>query len=300
MSVNSSSSSNASIPAQPSFLHDFDLLTCFYSRVGNGSIIVYTVINNIVLLPLFTLVLYVGVHRWRQQQRRTMSHSDVLTVQIIVADLIGICATTILCSGSVTEMKAVMLIGVYLLIAYQFIVVSFHMLTCVERYLAVVHPITFVGLRKERGIRIRNAVICCAWLLAFTEAGIAILLKQSLSICSITIITFNLVVVSFCSLSVLHVLYQPRPGAEGGSKQVDAFKLRAFYTIFVVLGTLLFRYGFNIFFNVVLSLSEVDEHKSCVLWMSSFWFSLPSRLVAPLLFLHREGKLCCRNQKSGQ
>lgn len=60
MSVNSSSSSNVSIPAsQPIFLHDFDMLTFFYRTAGSSSIIVYTVVNNIVLLPLFTLVLYV-------------------------------------------------------------------------------------------------------------------------------------------------------------------------------------------------------------------------------------------------
>lgn len=49
----------------------------------------------------------------------------------------------IICSGSVTGMKAAMLIGIYSFIAFQFIVVSFLMLTCVERYLAVVHPSTF-------------------------------------------------------------------------------------------------------------------------------------------------------------
>lgn len=122
-----------------------------------------------------------------------MSHSDVLTVQIIVAELIGIVATTIISSGSVTGMKAALLIGVHSFIAYQFIVVSFHVLTCVERYLAVVHPITYVGLRKEQGIKIRIAGVCCAWLLAFIEGGIAILLKQSLSNCSTAIIALTYV-----------------------------------------------------------------------------------------------------------
>lgn len=83
-------------------------------------------------------------------------------------------------------------------------------------------------------------------------------------------------------------------------EEADRFKPRAFYTIFVVLRALLFRYGFQIFSTVMLSFSEVDEHKGCVLWMSSFWFSVPSRLVAHLLFLHREGKRCCQNRRSGQ
>lgn len=303
MSVNSSSSSNGSIPApQPSFLHDFDMFGCFYITTGSSSssIIVYTVVNDIVLLPLFTLVLYMLARRWWQQPRRMMSHSDVLTGQIMVAELIGIVAITLIFCGSVSGRKATMLTGINAFIAYQFIAVSLYVLTCVERYMAVVHPTTYVGLRKEKGSRIRNAGVCWAWLLSFIEGGIAIYFKPSLSICSTAVTTLNLVVVSFCSLSVLRVLYRPRPGAEGGSRQVDAFKLRAFYTIFVVLGVLLLRYGFHIFATAIISLSGIDEYSVCVFWMSGFWFSLPSRLVAPLLFLHREGKLLGPNRRLGQ
>lgn len=295
MSVNSSSS-NASIPTpRPIFLHDFDIVTCFYLTSGSVNTILNIVVN-IFLLPLFTFVLYVGIRR----QRRTMSHTDVLTVQIIVAEVTGVFGAITTYFGSVTGTKALMLTGIYWCIAYQFIIVSFHMLTCVEKYLAVVHPITYVGLRKEKGIRMRNACICCAWLLAFVEAGITILLKRSLPIHSIAIVSLNIAVVSFCNLSVLRVLCQPRPGTEGERRQVDAFKLKAFYTIFVVLAALLFRYGFNFFSTIILFYSAVDEHISCVLWMSCFWFSLPSQLVAPLLFLHREGKLCCQNRRTRQ
>lgn len=300
MSVNSSSSNASTPPSQPMFLHDFDMFSCFNLTIGRGNIIVYTAVNIIFLLPVFALVLHMEVRRWWQQQRRTMSHTDVLTLQIIVVELIGIFGATMISFASVTGMKAAMLPGSYSFVAYQFLIVFFHTLSCVEKYLAVVHPITYVGLKKEKGIRIRNACICCTWLLAFGEAGITIFLKRLLSICSTATITFNIAVISFCSLSVLCILYRPRPGTEEGSRQVDAFKLRAFYTIIVVLLALLFRYGLTFFSTVMYYYSEVDEYKVCVLWMSSFWFSLPSRLMTPLLFLHREGKLCCQNRRSRQ
>lgn len=285
---------NTSLPAlRPIFPHYFELQTCFYSTVGGGSIIVYTGVNALLIFPLFLFVLYLGLRRWWQQSH--MNHADVLTVHTVVAELIGILGSTIICCGSLTSKEGLMLIGIYCYIAYHFIVISFHVLHCVDRYLAVVYPIIYVGLRREKGIRIRNASISFVWLLAFAEAGISFLIKQYFSIYTSTIVTVNLFIVSFCSCSVLRVLFQPRPG----SRQFDALKLRAFYTICVVLGVLLLRFGFNICATIILSMS-IDEHTSCVLWMSSFWFGLPSRLVSPLFFIHREGKMCCRRKTSGQ
>lgn len=291
MSINSS---NTSLPAlRPIFLHYFELQKCFFSTLGSGSIIVYAAINSILIFPLFIFILYLGLRRWWQQ--RKMNHSDVLTFHTIVAELIGIFGSAIICCGSLTGKEGLMLIGIYSFIAYHFIVIAFHVLHCVDRYLAVVYPIIYVGLRNKKGIRIRNASIGFTWLLAFAEAGISFLIEQYLSIYVTIIVTLNLVIVSFCSCSVLCVLFQPRPG----SRQLDALKLRAFYTISVVLGVLLLRFGFNICATVILSIS-IDENTSCVLWMSSFWFGLPSRLLSPLFVLQREGKICWRSKTSGK
>lgn len=291
MSINSS---NTSLPAlRPFFLHYFEMQTCFYSMVGGGSIIVYTAVNTLLIFPLFIFVIYLGLRRW--WQRRKMNHSDVLTIHTIVAELIGILGSTIFCCGSLTGKEGLMLTGIYCSIASHFIVTSLHVLHCVDKYLAVVYPIIYVGLRREKGIRIRNASISFIWLLASAETVISFHIEQYISIYTSTIVTVNLFIVSFCSCSVLHVLFQPRPG----SRQVDALKLRAFYTICAVLGVLLLRFGFIICATIILSMS-IDEHTGCVLWMSSFWFSLPSRFVSPLFFIHREGKMCCRSKTSGQ
>ncbi|KAI9531410.1 hypothetical protein NQZ68_041621 [Dissostichus eleginoides] len=84
----------------------------------------------------------------------------------------------------------------------------FHLLTCVERYLAVVHPITYLGLRQGGGVRIRNISI---------------------------------------GISVLYVLKRPGPGEVGGNrKRVDQSKQRAFYTILSITGVILLRFGGNL------------------------------------------------------
>lgn len=268
--------------------------------MGIANIIVFSTVSNIFLLPLFIVILSLGVHRWRQQQQRTKTHSDVFTVHIVVAELIGVAASTIICSASITRMKAVVVIGFYFYNAYQFLILSFHMLTCVERYLAVVHPIVYVGLRKEKGVRMRNASIALTWFLTFAEAGINFMTIESFSIYMTIVSTLHLTAVSFCSFSVLCALFQSNPNREGGRRHIDTLKLRAFYTLFLVLGALLLKFGFNTSAVVVFYFLDVDEHYRCVLWLSSFWFSLPSILVAPLLFLQREGKLCCRSRRSRQ
>lgn len=299
MSINSSYPSNTSGPAtHPIFLDYSDLQTCLYSTDGSGSIIVYTLINNLLLFPLFSFAVCVWLHRW--WQRRKMTHSDVLTSQTIFAELIGIVGSTIICSGSLLRMETLMVIGIYCFVAYHFIVICFHMLSCADRYLAIVHPVIYLGLRKEKGIRIRNASIGCTWLLAFIEAGITLLTKWSLSVYTTIIVSFNLVVVSFFSCSVLRVLFQRKSRRGGASRQLDALKLRAFFIICFVLGELLLRFGFNICVTVLISISEVEDYIRCVLWMSSFWFGLPSRLAPLLFFLYREGKLCCGNKTSRQ
>lgn len=300
MSINSSSSSNASHSAlRPISLYD-EVNECYFSEMGIGSTIVFSTVNNVFLLPLFIVILSLGAHRWRQQHQRTKTHSEVFTVHIVAAELIGVASSTIICSASVTGMKAVMIVGLYSCSVYHFLILSLQMLTCVERYLAVVHPIIYVGLRNEKGVRIRNASIAFSWFLTFVEAAIALVAIEALSIYTTIVLSLHLVVVSFCSLSVLRALYQSNPRREGGGRHIDALRLRAFYTIFIVLGALLLRFGFNAFAVVVLWFSDIDEHYQCVLWLSSFWFGLPSVLVAPLLFLQKQGKLCCRSRRSRQ
>ena len=94
----------------------------------------------------------------------------------------------------------------------------FHMLTCVERYLAVVHPVIYLSLRRERGIRIRNISFGCVWLLSFGASLISF--DNVLVNMDVSLFIFSLFVISFCSLSVLCVLIRPGPVEQGGDREI--------------------------------------------------------------------------------
>lgn len=104
-------------------------------------------------------------------------------------------------------------------------------------------------------------------------------------------------VISYCSLSVLHALIRPGPGDGGKDKEkVDQTKMRAFHTIMAIMGALLLRTGGHLLVLTVHTSSAIQEDVRCGVLVSGVWFCLPTSLVLPLLFLQRAGKLLrCRN-----
>lgn len=127
----------------------------------------------------------------------------------------------------------------------------FHVLTCVEHFLAVVHPITYLSLRKKRVIRIRNVIIGCIWLFSFGVTIIMVLENSSLVV-DFFLLTSSMIIMSFCSLSVLCALISPGPGDQGRDQErVDQSKQRAFYTTVVILVVLLLRCACNLMWTVL-------------------------------------------------
>ena len=294
MSVNYSSSSNASLPPSPlsSFFNMFSVSHgCFRSTVGTVNITVFTITSILILLPLYIYVLYLGFKQWCQQRSNTTtSNSDLFTYNMVFIELLSVFGFILVCLGTYTNFPPMMTGGTYLFTINISGQMSIHVLTCVERYLAVVHPVTYLSLKKEKGIR--SFAIACAWLLSF--AGIACIYIKQNGITTITVCytSFVLIIVSFCSLSVLCVLIRPGQGEGGGGRQqLDQSKLRAFYTIMMILGVLMFRFVGVVISILLMSSPGVINDQKCSLWLSMFWFCMPSSLVLPLLFLKKSGKL---------
>ncbi|KAM3590688.1 uncharacterized protein V6R79_014357 [Siganus canaliculatus] len=282
MSVNSSSSS---------------LYHCSEVKVLLVISSAYNVVKLLVLSPLSILVLHVGLQRWRQQRSfASTSHSDVFTYHTVAMELISALGIVIYSCGMYTEVMVLIELGLYPSAMVYPGQVCFHILTSVERYLAVVHPVTYLQLRQSRGVKIRNFSIACVWLLCLGWIiPIALSRPHVPTKWFFCLLTVSIVVMCFCSIRILCVLVRPRPGDVGGDgDQVDQSKQRAFHTVVSIMAVLSLWFAGNLT-SLALDTSELlSNDVSCMLLAVSNILSLPSSCILPLLFLHRAGKrLCC-------
>lgn len=305
MSINSSTS--AVVPFIPPELTTSNssiqptMSECFHSKV---SILVFiaSYITFFLLLPLFFLVLCLGCHKLRQHQftsKATASHSDAFLYHSVAMELTSFLGFTLSFCGGYFYLEKMRFLGLCVWYVTWLGQALFHFLTCVDRYLAVVKPITYQGLKQTAGVRIRNVVIGCVWLLSFGWLAVLYLIIFDLQlILHFCIMGFFTIGFSFCSISVLCALKRPGPGEVGGNRErVDQSKLRAFYTIVTIMGTLLFRIGGNLLSTLIYNSGVLNPSENCVMYMCDVWFSVPSSLVLPLLFLHRARKLqCCKQE----
>ncbi|XP_056302927.1 uracil nucleotide/cysteinyl leukotriene receptor-like [Danio aesculapii] len=165
----------------------------------------------------------------------------------------------------------------------------FQCLMCVERYMAVVHPVTFL---KYKPLRYR--VICCAvaWIIILGICLVCMLVKPSNTMFYpwFFFIQFLLFfsVQLFCLVAVLGALKQSGPGER--KKEENHMKRRAFYLILITTVSMVITY-------VPLCLtglySIVSELFIQAVWLFSVMCYILAGFVQPVLYLHRIGKLSC-------
>lgn len=279
----------------------FAVLNCSTSTAGVVSLASYTISNVVFLIPLYGSVLYLGLQKWWQQQQQRSSemscHSDHFTYQIAVIGMISVVGSLLnclsilpICDGN--KCPFLLTLGIHLLVFNLMGEACFHVFTCMEHYMAVVHPITYLSLRTAKAVQIRNVLIVFAWIMSLTWTG-ALYTENLIVMISFFIffLALLLVIISFCSISVLCVLIRPGPGKRGGGRRkLDPKKLRAFQTIMSILLVVMFRYVGYIISAALYSSPELEEAKHCGVFITSMWVSLPSNLVLPLLFVRKAGK----------
>lgn len=293
-------SSNSSSLDSESFSDSTDLLVsvkCHIFRPTSLILIGFYMANIIIVLPLCIFILPRGLKLWFQKgsAATATSHSDFFTYHLITMELINVFNCVSVCCGIHTENLYLLSVGEFLTSFIWHGQTFFQMLTCLEHYLAVVHPIIYLSLRKEKGIRLRNIIVGCVWLLSIVEM-VLMANKAFLAVSDLCLLVVNIAVISFGSVSVLRVLNRPGPGKQTGSRNMpDQSKQRAFYTIVTILGVLVLRFVGSVLWTSVDVLKNIDY---CLMMAVGIWINLPSSLVLPLLFLQREGKLlCCKNEQ---
>lgn len=286
-------SSPSNVSSLTDMLHD-----CFSSTVGSTIMTSYIIIISFTLLPLYTFIIYLVLRQWLQQHSaKSISHSDLFTFNMTVIELISILGSIIICVSNYCSILQMLSVGIYIFSFNLNGQLWFHLLTCLERYVAVVHPFTYRSLRKEKAVRVRNIIIVWVWLACIAFLGIESLeektLKETIMYCLILPLFFTM---SLCNLIILLVLHRPRPG-DSCRQQPDQSRMRALYTILFIMATLLLRFGWDLISFKIIIVFQLQEEQTCAMLLSTIWTNIPSSLVLPLLFLHRAGKLkCLRNQ----
>lgn len=288
MSVNASSS----VP-----LTFNQIFPCYRMTGGTVIITLLAATSIFFLLPLYIFVLYLGFKRW-QSTGTAVSHSDFFIYNVVLVELLSVLGFTIICCGLYSDLVSMARPGNYLLFIHFIGQLLFHILTCLERYLAVVHPITYVSLKNAKGIRMRNIAVGCSWLLCFSALGFLYIQNEAANVVSFTLAVLSLIVISFFSLSILCILIRPRPVEVGKRRQqVDQSKLRAFNTVMAILIVLLLKLIGNIIGIWVYASKNLNDATECAMWLCSLWSNVPSMLLLPLLYLMRQKNLSCRCKK---
>ncbi|XP_067280762.1 chemokine XC receptor 1-like [Pseudorasbora parva] len=167
----------------------------------------------------------------------------------------------------------------------------FQCLMCVERYLAVVHPVTFLKFKS-----LRYRAICCAvvWIIILGTCffSLCITISQNTIVTvwffSTTFLLFFSIQL-FCLVAVLRALKQSGPGERGREREEgNHIKRRAFNIILITTVSMTFIYvpysttGFYII---------VTQHNNPAYWTPGFVCYVLAGFVQPVLYLHRTGKL---------
>lgn len=268
-------------------------IDCLVIRPSSIVYAVFFMINVVILVPACTCVFYIGIQQWCQQRSSSSasmkSHTVIFTYHMTFMELFGVLGFIFCCYEICCNINIV-IVG-YFMWTFSWVGETFfHLLICLECYLAVVHPVTYRSLRTERGIKIRNISIGSVWLFCFV--GTILITDNSaflkLMIC---LISFTLIAISYCTLSVLCILIRPRPGEQSGNRgRMDQSKKKAFNTLITILAVVFLRFGWDI---ISAGLNEAVVLNDCFLMMIGLWFNGPCTLAIPLLYLHKVGIFAC-------
>ncbi|KAG7495943.1 hypothetical protein JOB18_009014 [Solea senegalensis] len=251
----------------------------------------FMITRGVLVLPLSVLVLFLAQQRWRRRRCVTMAHADAIIVHQAAAELFWPFATGLNIWAEFLELDDVLSASYFLVSMTLYGQSLFHVLAGVERYLAVVYPVTYRGLRNERGVRVRNVSIGCAWLLCVTLSCVKVLpLLPGILILNLVLVAVINVAITFLSLSVLRLLIRQGPGKKSG-EQVDVRKQKALSSVMVILGMLWVWFAGYFVGSALVSTQLLNNLLTCDIRDYLYVFNLPCSLLLPLLHLHRTGNL---------
>ncbi|XP_056587676.1 somatostatin receptor type 5-like [Triplophysa dalaica] len=167
----------------------------------------------------------------------------------------------------------------------------FQCLICVERYLAVVYPVTFL---KYKLIRYRVIFAAAAWIMSLGSclfcmfiAVLQVFVGHSwfLSVQFLVFLSIQL----FCCLAVLRALKQSGPGERGREREEENhMKRKAFHLILITTVSMVIAY---ISYAVLGFFAVMTTQVINAFWLIGLICFVLCGFVQPVLYLKRAGKL---------
>nr|XP_055035561.1 C-C chemokine receptor type 8-like [Misgurnus anguillicaudatus] len=166
----------------------------------------------------------------------------------------------------------------------------FQCLICVDRYLAVVHPVTFL---KYKPLRYRLMCCAAAWIICLGSCLCAMFvstLKIFAWFLSLQFLVF-LSVQLYCCVAVLRALKQSGPGERAREREEEnQVKRKAFHLILINTVNTVIIY---LPYCVIGFIDIFSEMRISALWFIGFVCYVSVGFVHPIFFLQRAGKLSC-------
>ncbi|CAL9694781.1 unnamed protein product [Knipowitschia caucasica] len=255
-----------------------------------------SIFSLVVILPLCVYVLHLGFKQWKSKKHDPswfVNYSDFFAYNVAVMELVG-------CAGYFALLFIIFYDYEKSMVFYelgsfawygQFL---FPVFTVLEHYVAVVHPMTYVSLKKGRGILIRNICSGLVWVISSvlfyiaTQTGFEVGF-YILDVCQMVVF---LGTIFYCNMAVLKVLLNPKPGDAPLDKgKVDKSKQLAFFVIGTIFLVLCLKFSFNLLLGIFWGFVKGGKFHATVYSAISYWVNVLTSLLLPLLYLQRTGKI---------
>ncbi|XP_023674366.2 hydroxycarboxylic acid receptor 2-like [Paramormyrops kingsleyae] len=156
---------------------------------------------------------------------------------------------------------------------------------CLDRYMAVVHPITFAAL-KDRQHRSVCAAVVWVLTLAYAAAkcvGTIVKFEKAFTV----MILANFTIMLFCNISILFTLRRSGPARD----VMHPVKKKAFKMVLIILTVIIFNYLPPV---ALFPFQDYFSHDvfHCYIYYLAFGFMDISITIQPMLYLSKE-KLSC-------
>ncbi len=259
---------------------------CTDSYQGSFIGLSVTAFQVLVLLPSHTWVLWLCTSDIRKGGN--LATSDIFTVNLSLLEVMTICLFLFTLVAFALNYQHALLLATFFSGSYIVGRPFTNCLICVERYMAVAHPVIY---RNPASVKHRYIGAALVWLLTLSYGGFVIFTFPDPPIAAYLVsLAISLLVITACSLGVLKVLLRPSPGEtqkEGKYRQ----KKRAFVIITGILVCISIVYGMDVF---IFSFKKYITYKTfCVMLGSNMWLIQGTSFIQPTLYLSKLGKFSC-------